>query len=179
MNNQITTRPFAVSALVLLLVLLAAGAFLGGGAFLLAPDGHLIQMPISHLKNSPFADFLIPGALLFAFLGVYPTALAYSLWRRPAWRWPDHINPFKQFHWCWADSLAAGVAVIIWICVEMLWVPFGVVHLLYLGWGALLVTLTLHPGVRRYCVRGVPAMQVRQQVGLQKGRPANSEGATR
>jgi len=179
MNSQSKSHSITVGALILLLVLLALGAFFGGGAFLLAPDGHLIQMPISHLTNSPFHDFLIPGALLFAFLGVYPTAVAYSLWRRPAWRWPDHINPFRQFHWCWAATLAAGVIVIAWISTEMVWVPFGLVHLLYLGWGALLVTLTLHPEVRRYCARGVPAMQTGLPVGLQRGQPADSEGGTR
>jgi len=44
--------------LILLQVLLAVGALAGGGAFILAPDGHLIQMPIGHLKNTPFPDFL-------------------------------------------------------------------------------------------------------------------------
>ena len=69
--------------------------------------------------------------------------------------------------------------VIAWISTEMVWVPFGLVHLLYLGWGALLVTLTLHPEVRRYCARGVPAMQTGLPVGLQRGQPADSEGGTR
>ena len=153
MKSMNQSNPFALNALILLLVLLALGALFGGGAFLLAPDGHLIQMPISHLKNSPFKDFLIPGAFLFTFLGIYPTAVAYSLWKRPAWRWPDRINPFKQFHWSWAASLSAGVIVLIWIMVEMLWVPIGFVHFLYLGWGTLLLVLTLLPGVRGYCSR--------------------------
>ena len=78
---------------------LGLNGLLGGGAFLLAPDGHLLQMPFSHLKNTPFSSFLIPGLLLFLFLGVYPIAVAYSLWRRPAWRWPDALNPFKQLHY--------------------------------------------------------------------------------
>ena len=157
MNNQIRTRPMVANTLIVLLVLLAAGAFFGGGAFILAPDGHLIQMPISHLKNSPFASFLIPGALLFTFLGIYPTAVAYSLWKRPDWRWPDLINPFKGFHWGWAATLAAGVIVIVWISVEMVWVPFGIVHLIYLGWGTVLLVLALNPEVRRYCDRGILA----------------------
>ena len=150
-NNQ--SISFSVRALILLLVLLAVGALFGGGAFLLAPDGRLIQMPLSHLKNSPFKDFLIPGAFLFTFLGIYPAAVAYSLWKRPAWRWADAINPFKQFHCSWAASLAVGLIVLIWITVEMVWVPIGIVHFLYLGWGTLLLVLTLLPGVRKYCSR--------------------------
>lgn len=141
--------------MILLQVLLAMGAFIGGGAFLLAPDGHLIQMPLSHLKNSPFSDFLIPGLFLFTFLGIFPLAVAYSLWKTPGWRWPDILNPFKQIHWGWAASLAAGVIVIIWITVEILWVPFGFVHILFYGWGVALVLLTLFPDVRRYYTRNL------------------------
>ncbi len=150
MKTGIYSRPGAVWFLIVLLVLLAVGAFIGGGAFMLAPDGHLIQMPISHLEKSPFVDFLIPGILLFTFLGIYPLAVAYSLWKLPAWRWPDRLNPFKRIHWSWAGSLAAGVIVIIWITVEVLWVPFGLVHILFFVWGAVLLILTLLPAVRRY-----------------------------
>ncbi|HVP21620.1 MAG TPA: hypothetical protein VMS73_07130 [Anaerolineaceae bacterium] len=153
MKGKTNSSSFVVKVLILLLVLLAVGALFGGGAFLLAPDGRLIEMPISHLKNSPFKDFLIPGIFLFTFLGLYPAAVAYSLWKRLAWRWPDAINPFRQFHWSWAATLAAGVIVLIWITVEMVWVPFGIVHVVYLVWGALLLALALLPGVRRYCSR--------------------------
>ena len=107
-------------------------------------------MPQSHLKDSPFHDFLIPGLFLFTFLGIYPLAVAYSLWKMPGWRWPDMLNPFKQIHWSWAASLAAGVIVIIWITVEILWVPFGLVHILFYAWGVTLLFLTLLPDVRRY-----------------------------
>jgi len=153
MKINLDSRPSVIWLLILLHVLLALGALLGGGAFILSPDGHLIQMPISHLKNSPFSDFLLPGIFLFIFLGIYPLAVSYSLWRRPAWHWPDFINPFKRIHWSWAASLAAGVIVLIWIMVEVLWVPFGFVHVLYLGWGVALLILTLLPTVRKYCIR--------------------------
>ncbi len=153
MKNQVNARPLVVKALIWLLVLLAMGAFLGGGAFILTPDGHLIQMPFSHLQKSPFPNFLVPGLLLFTFLGIYPISVAYGMWRLPTWGWPDWINPFRQFHWSWAASLAAGVITIIWIIVEVIWVPFGLVHVLLLGWGGTLVVLTLHPDVRKYCDR--------------------------
>ncbi len=151
--NQVKRRPITGWLLILLHVLLAIGALLGGGAFLLAPDGHLIQMPISQLKNSPFSNFLIPGALLFTFLGIFPLAVAYSMWKRPTWRWSESLNPFKQFHWVWAGSLAVGVIAIVWIGVQIMMIQFGAVHVLYLVWGVVLVLLTLHPGVRQYYYR--------------------------
>ena len=144
-------RPFTVWMLILLQVLLGLGALAGGGAFLLAPDGHLIQMPLSNLKDTPFSDFLIPGVLLFTFVGIYPVAVAYGLWRRPGWRWPDILNPFKGNHWSWAGSLAAGMIVIIWITVQMLLLrSVAFLHVLYFGWGVLLLLITLLPNVRQY-----------------------------
>ena len=153
MTGQATPRPFAVSALIFLHIFLGLNGLAGGLAFVLAPDGHLLQMPFSHLRNTPFSSFLIPGLLLLFFLGVYPLAVAYSLWKRPAWRWPDALNPFKWTHWSWAASLAAGVIAIIWIVVQIQWIPVGFLHVFIFGWGTLILVVTLLPPVRRYFVR--------------------------
>jgi hypothetical protein len=150
MKNQTKSRPFTVSLLIFLQIFLGLQGLLGGCAFLLAPDGHLIQMPFSHLKNTPFSDFLIPGLLLFTFLGMYPIAVAYSLWKQPAWRWPDVLNPFKQIHWSWAGSLAAGVIAMIWIIVQIQWIPVGFLHIFIFGWGVLILLVTVLPNVRRH-----------------------------
>ena len=109
MKNNTNTRPFTVWLLIILQILLGLGALGGGGTLMLAPDGRLIQMPVTLLKDTPFTDYLIPGALLFTFVGLYPMAVAYSLWRRPAWRWPDMLNPFKGIHWAWVGSMQFAV----------------------------------------------------------------------
>lgn len=153
MQNPGNSRHFTVWILILLQVILGLGALGGGGALMLAPDGHLIQMPLSILKNTPFSDFLIPGVLLFTFLGIYPITVAYSLWSRPTWRWPDILNPFKRTHWSWAGSLASGVILIIWITVQILLMQVGFLHLLYFSWGVLLLLITLLPNVRQYYKR--------------------------
>ncbi len=154
-TNQ-STRPLIpalVWALIGLLVFLAVGAIFGGGGLILGPDGELIHMPFSHLQGSPFSNFLIPGILLFVFNGIYPLIIAYSLWKKPGWRWPDMINPFKQHHWSWAGALAAGMIVLVWITVEMMWVPFGLVHVFYLIYGVALIVITLSSTVRNYSSR--------------------------
>ena len=151
MSDRTNSRPFIVFVLILLQILLGLGALGGGGALILGPDGHIIQMPLSILDHAPFSNFLIPGILLFAFVGIFPMAVAYSLWQQPAWQWPDALNPFKGLHWSWAGSLAAGVIIIIWIIVQVLMIQSaGILHYIYLGWGALLVGLTLLPNVRQY-----------------------------
>lgn len=147
-------RPAVVWALIVLHVLLGVGAVISGGLLMAAPDGRLMQMPVSMLRYSPFANFLIPGAILFTLLGVYPLGVAYGLWKRPGWRWPDEINPFKGIHWSWAGSLAAGAVVVIWIVVEVIMLrAFEFLHALYLVWGIVLVVLTLLPEVRRHYAR--------------------------
>jgi len=143
-------RPSTAPVLIWLHIILGLQGLLGGGAFLMAPDGHLLQMPFSHLKNTPFSDFLIPGLLLFLFLGVYPMAVAYSLWKRLTWRWPEVLNPFKQTHWSWAASLSVGVIVMIWIIVQVQWIPVGFLHIFIFVWGVVILLVTLLPNVRRY-----------------------------
>jgi hypothetical protein len=153
MSNTPTRRPLAASVLIFLHVFLGLNGLLGGGAFLLRPDGSLLQMPLDNLAKSPFPNFAIPGLLLFAFLGLYPLAVAYSLWKRPSWRWPDSLNPFRRVHWAWAGSLAAGVIAVAWILVQVLWIPFWFLQAFILGWGVLIILVTLLPGVRRYYTR--------------------------
>ncbi len=150
MRPQIDRRPIAVTTLIVLLLLLGFGAAVSAAALIVAPDGHLIQLPMSLLANAPFSDFLIPGILLFVFIGVYPLVVAYSIWRRPSWRWPATINPFRSFHWSWAASLAAGVALLVWITVQIQWVEIGFLHVLYLVWAGAILVIGLLPATRRH-----------------------------
>ena len=151
MQKSSFPRPFIVWALFFLLALLGIGALGGGGALILAPDGSLLHMPLSVMKGAPFHDFLIPGILLFTFVGIFPCAAAYSLLKLPGWRWPNAINPFKQMHWSWAASLAAGIIATLWISVEVIYTTVAAIHIVYFCWGWLIVLLTLLPGVRKYC----------------------------
>jgi hypothetical protein len=155
MTKMSEKRPVADWVLIALLLLLGVSALIPGVMFMLAPDGHLIQMPMSNLRESPFPDYFIPGLLLFLFVGVFPLAVAYGLWRMPAWTWPDLINPFKQQHWGWAGSLAAGAILLIWITVQVMLIKsIDFLHYLYWGWAAVLILLTLLPPVRRFHQRG-------------------------
>jgi hypothetical protein len=144
-------RPVADWVLIALLLLLSVSALIPGAMFMLAPDGHLIQMPMSNLNESPFKNYFIPGLLLFLFVGVFPMAVAYGLWRMPAWNWPNLINPFKLQHWSWAGSLAAGVILITWITVQVLLIKsVAFLHYLYWCWGIFVVLLTLTSRVRQF-----------------------------
>jgi hypothetical protein len=151
MKKQTNSHSITVWLLILLQFLLGLGAFVSGGLLVHAPDGSLMQMPLSMLKYSPFSNFLIPGIILSTLLGVYPLAVTYSLWRKPAWRWPEAISPFKHLHWCWAASLASGVILLIWITVQVLMLQsIAFLHVLYFIWGWALILLTLTTDVRQH-----------------------------
>jgi len=96
----------AIARLAMVLeILLGIGALFGGGQFVLAPDGHLIGVPLKMLAGTPFRSFLVPGLLLFTFVGVAPVVAAAITVRRPA------IGPLA--------ALAVGVTLMGWITVEM------------------------------------------------------------
>jgi hypothetical protein len=86
-------------------ILLGVGAFFGGGLLILAPDGHLLGVPLTMLAGTPFRSFLVPGTLLFTFVGVVPFVAAAITARRWA------IAPLS--------AVAVGMILMGWITVEM------------------------------------------------------------
>jgi hypothetical protein len=90
---------------IVLEILLGIGAVGGGSLFILAPDGHLLGLPLKMLAGTPFHSFLVPGLLLFTFVGVAPIVAAAITARQLA------IGPLA--------ALVVGVTLMTWITVEM------------------------------------------------------------
>jgi hypothetical protein len=86
-------------------IFLGIGALFGGIQFILSPDGHLLGVPLRMLAGTPFHSFLVPGLLLFTFVGLGPMAAAAITARRRA------IGPLAAF--------AVGLTLMGWITVEM------------------------------------------------------------
>ena len=143
-------RPLMVWILILLQAFLALGGIITGILLMARPDGSILQMPLSVMKGAPFHNFFIPGMILFIFLGIYPMGIAYGLLNKPAWSWPDTVNPFRKIHWSWTGSLVVGVIVIIWLVTELVWVEYSFLHTVYFLWSSLIILISLLPGVRRY-----------------------------
>lgn len=89
------------------------GAMAGGLMAILYPQGPG-GMPVDVLKNSPFTDFLIPGIILFGFIGLGNIAAAVTMLCKN--RYQGYI------------SSVMGWGLMIWIVVQciMLW---SIVHL--------------------------------------------------
>lgn len=116
---------------IILLVVLgyeAAGCVMGGTLLIVAPDGHLMDMPVD-MMHGVFPDFMIPGVLLVA-LGILTTAAFISVLRRSrsgwvlaglalggllVWFWIE-IAILQELHWLhpmWGLPVVAGALVAI------------------------------------------------------------------
>lgn len=143
-------RPFSAWLLIILLLFLAIAAIISGAMLFIKPNGELMGMPTSLLQGSPFSNYLIPGIILFLFVGVFPLIVGYGL-IKTAWKGLDFLNPFKHHHWAWTGSVVAGIVLIIWVSTET--IMLGYISFLQpvMGvWGALLIILSSLPGVRKY-----------------------------
>lgn len=90
--------------------------------------------PLDYLEGSPFTDYLVPGLALAVFLGI-GQAVAFILTLRRA-RAATLV------------AAGAGFATLIWIFVQMIYIPFSALQAIYfaVGLGQLGLVL-LHLGV--------------------------------
>ena len=143
-------RPAAATALVVVLIVQAVSGLAGGAALIASPRGGVIHMPLSQLEGSPFHDFLIPGVILFVVLGLCPLLTAVALLREPAIAPLEALNPFRRQYWAWTAAGVIGVGLLIWIAVEVAFIPFSALQPFYAGVGVVIIALTLRRPVRDY-----------------------------
>src|SRR5437588_4306568 len=103
-QSSASSLPGIARLAVVLEVFLGLGALFGGGALILAPDGHLLGMPVKLLAGSPFPSFLVPGIILFGLIGVAPLVAAAITLRRQA------LAPLA--------AVAVGLTLIGWVSVK-------------------------------------------------------------
>jgi hypothetical protein len=112
--------------------LLGIGAIGGGLALMAGPNGEILPLPVSALKGSPFADYFVPGVILFAIIGLGPLGAAVLAWRR------HPVAPALAF--------AVGAALLIWLAVEIAVVGYSndpPLQPLYLGLGVVIALVGL------------------------------------
>ncbi len=149
-------RPVSLIILVILLVVIGFGGIVSGPMLFLAPDGGLMQMPVDILEGTPFPDYLIPGIILFLFIGIFPALVGFGLVKQPGWQWAESLNPAKGTHWSWAASWATGIIMLIWIIVETVMLGYiSFLQPLIAVWGVLIIALSLLPGVRTDVTKGI------------------------
>lgn len=112
---------FACRALLVLQALIGVSALAGGAALMagaLDPGlATVLSPPIDYLDGSPFASYLVPGALLAVVVGGVHLVAFVLLLRRHRW-----------------SRLVAAVAafdVLIWIFVQVMIIPFSLLQVAY------------------------------------------------
>jgi len=140
----------ARNILIALLLFLGLSALGGGALLMISPTGKLIGgLPLSILDHSPFASFLIPGIILFCILGLVPCMISFALIRKPANRFAEYFNFFKDMYWAWSFSIYIAVTLIIWIQVETIFVRgVGWLQTFYMLYSIPIIFIALLPQIR-------------------------------
>jgi hypothetical protein len=138
MNEPRKQGGIAFQSLVALLLFVGLTAIAGGIGLIVDPSGSMLRIPITWIEGSPFNNYLIPGVILLAVLGVFPLAVAYGL--------------RKRLRWSWYGALLVGAMLIVWLAVQVLVVGYQPAPPLQFVYGVaacLILFLSLTPGVLR------------------------------
>ena len=136
--------------LIILLAFLSLSSIGGGGSLIISPSGKLTgSLPLSILEHSPFTSFLVPGIILFLILGITPSFIIFGLLKKPANKFAEFFNFFKDMHWAWSFTIYVAFALIIWIQVEtMLIQEVSFLQTFYMLYAIPIIFVVLLPQVR-------------------------------
>jgi hypothetical protein len=142
---------FVVRGIVTLLIFLGISAVAGGVMMLLDVSGGR-YVPAYWLDEFPLIDsFLVPGLVLLLGFGAGSLITAYGVLRRPRWTWLNPVERMTGRHWSSAATIMLGAGQVLWISLELIYLP-GVAWLqvVYGATGLGLMLLPLTASARRY-----------------------------
>jgi multidrug transporter EmrE-like cation transporter len=140
MANEFPKRPVSFSLLIVLLLFQGLSGIAGGIFLIIDPSGETINIPLQWLEGSPFSNYLIPGIILFSLLGIVPMMVVFMLRKK---------MPGSRHY-----ALLVGVALVIWILVEILIIGYQAsppLQAIYGPVGLIIGILALMPSVKAYC----------------------------
>lgn len=132
-------KQLEIKVLISCIIIQAISGVAGGIGLVSDPTGASLGIPQEWLSNSPFNDYLIPGVILFSVLGIFPAFVSVGLW--------------KEKHWGWLGSLSLGIALIIWIIVEIIIIGYQSnppLQLIYGILGIIILLVTSLSRVKRF-----------------------------
>jgi hypothetical protein len=139
-----------VITLTVLMVFQGINGVLGGGAFILDPSGDLLGITATVLDGSPFPNFLVPGLVLFALLGIVPLTVAYALWAKPRWDAAAAIERRTGMHWAWLATVSVSAALLVFLAIELLIVGYTFLLLIMSVVGVGMLALAMLPATRQH-----------------------------
>lgn len=109
----------------------ALTGLVGGAALAVWPDGRMMQAPLAMLQGTPFRDYLIPGLLLFASVGVTNMVAAFvAKNREPGGEVFSFIAGVVTFGWIAGELMVLRV----FSPLQVLYALTGLVIMLDAGW---------------------------------------------
>lgn len=132
-------RPFPVYVLLAGILFQGVSGIAGGIGLLMDPTGESLGIPLEWLAASPFPDYTLPGAVLLVVLGIFPLVVFYGLLMgRP---------------WGLMGAWLVGLALLVWLFVEILVIGYQAqppLQLIYGVLGVLILAASILPAVRRF-----------------------------
>ena len=92
-------------------IFIGLGALPAGWALVADPSGGALGMPREWLRGSPFADYLVPGLVLFVVNGVGQLA--------------GGVLTFLQRGPYRALAAGLGLFLLLWIAAQVYWIGYG------------------------------------------------------
>ncbi|HEY4606764.1 MAG TPA: hypothetical protein VIH55_03870 [Acidimicrobiia bacterium] len=146
------TRPASVVALISLLIFLGVTALAGGAAMVFGIGDGVVLPPADWLDGIPLIEtWVLPGLVLGIGFGLGASFAAYGMLRLPRWDWASLVERPTGHHWSWIAALLLGLGQVMWISLELIYLPepswlnamYGVV-------GLGLILLAIMPSVRSH-----------------------------
>lgn len=104
--------------LVILHAFVGVGALFGGFGAIMDPSGEAMGISTDVLKRAPFADFLIPGLILFIVIGIGNLVIAFTAYKK--------VKLQAYF------SGAISFVLMIWIVIQCyMLADINILHIIY------------------------------------------------
>jgi len=149
-----THRPFTAYLTIAVLSFLGVSAVAGGYAM---ATGY--TPPRRWLEAIPLVDsWTVPALILGLGFGAGSLFVAFGVTRRPVWSWTRPLERVTRHHWAWAGTLLLGAGQLLWIALELVYLPeTSALQAVYGATGLVLLALPLLPETSRYLARGPEA----------------------
>jgi len=133
--------------------MLSISGIMGGYSLISSPDGLKLSMPTTYLANTPFRNYLVPGIILFLFMGILPIIAVYGMMNHRKSRVFEILNIYKDKHWSYAYSIYAGIILIFWIDFQIALIGYQLaVQFVYAILGVLIIIAALLPANIQYAL---------------------------
>ena len=145
-------RPALVSTTVGLLFFLGVSAVAGGIALSFGTTESGLLPPAEWLDAIPLVDeWLVPGLVLGLGFGLGSLFAGFGVLGRPHWRWASFAERATGHHWSWLATMVIGLAHVLWIGLELVFLPeLSVLQAIYGPLGLALFLLPFSRPVSEY-----------------------------